>query len=168
MIEKIQNIDASVLLWFNSFHNNYFDILMMLVSNKLVWIPLYVSILVVIVMKYGVRIKLIYILCLFAACFALTDYTCATIIRPIFCRPRPANLESPICDMVHIVCDNRGGSYGFPSCHAANSFMLAALVALIFRNRRLTIFIYIWALLHSYSRIYLGLHYPGAIITAKL
>ena len=168
MIEALQNIDASLMLWLNGFHNNFFDVFMFTVSNKLVWIPLDISIFAVIVMRYGIKPKLLYILALFGICFACSDYVCASVIRPIFCRPRPANADSPIYALVHIVNNDRGGSYGFPSCHAANSFMLAALVSLVFRRRYLTIFMYIWAVIHSYSRIYLGLHYPGDILTGAL
>ena len=62
----------------------------------------------------------------------------------------------------------RGGSYGFPSCHGSNSFALATVLALIVRRRRFTFFILSWALLNSYTRIYLGVHYPGDILTGAL
>lgn len=113
MIEALQNIDASLMLWLNGFHNDFFDVFMFTVSNKLVWIPLYISIFAVIVMRYGIKPKLLYILALFGICFACSDYVCASVIRPIFCRPRPANADSPIYALVHIVNNDRGGSYGF-------------------------------------------------------
>ena len=71
------------------------------------------------------------------------------------------NLDNPLSAMVHVVDGYRGGSYGFPSCHAANSFAFAAAVALIVRSRRCSLFVFGWAVLNSYSRIYLGVHYPG-------
>ena len=70
--------------------------------------------------------------------------------------------------MVHIVNGHRGGRYGFPSCHAANTFGLAFFVWFLFRKRWLTVFMMGWALLTCYSRVYLGVHYPGDLIAGTL
>lgn len=70
--------------------------------------------------------------------------------------------------MVHIVGGYRGGSYGFPSCHAANSFALASFLTLLFANRKLSLFIFAWAVLNSYSRVYLGVHYPGDLLVGAI
>ena len=94
--------------------------------------------------------------------------TGATLIRPYVERLRPSNLENPISDMVHIVNGRRGGRYGFPSCHAANTFGLAFFIWFLFRKRWLTVFMMGWALLTCYSRIYLGVHYPGDLIVGTL
>ena len=76
--------------------------------------------------------------------------------------------ENPIVDLAHIVNGYRGGSYGFPSCHAANSFGLAMYVVFLFRKRWLSVFIITWAVLNCYTRIYLGVHYPGDLIVGHL
>lgn len=60
------------------------------------------------------------------------------------------------------------GSYGFPSCHAANSFALASFLTLLFANRKLSLFIFAWAVLNSYSRVYLGVHYPGDLLVGAI
>ena len=164
MIEYLNNLDAAVLLWLNGFHNAFFDIFMDLVSNKWMWTPMYFSIFIVCLLHTKLQPKLLVILALFGITFALSDYTCAEIIRPLVNRPRPSNFESGIGHLVHIVHDYRGGRYGFPSCHAANSFMLATLGMLVFKEKHFTIFLYSWAFLHTYSRIYLGVHYPGDTI----
>lgn len=93
---------------------------------------------------------------------------CATLIRPEVCRLRPSNPSNPLSEMVHIVGGYRGGSYGFPSCHAANSFALASFLTLLFANRKLSLFIFAWAVLNSYSRLYLGVHYPGDLLVGAI
>lgn len=93
---------------------------------------------------------------------------CATLIRPEVCRLRPSNPANPLSEMVHIVGGYRGGSYGFPSCHAANSFALASFLILLFANRKLSLFIFAWAVLNSYSRVYLGVHYPGDLLVGAI
>lgn len=80
----------------------------------------------------------------------------------------PSNPENPLSEMVHIVGGYRGGSYGFPSCHAANSFALASFLTLLFANRKLSLFIFAWAVLNSYSRVYLGVHYPGDLLVGAI
>ena len=67
-----------------------------------------------------------------------------------------------------MVDDYRGGSYGFPSCHSANSFALASFMALLVANSGFRIFIFTWALLNSYTRLYLGVHYPGDLLTGAI
>jgi undecaprenyl-diphosphatase len=66
--------------------------------------------------------------------------------------------------MVHIVNDRRGGAYGFPSCHAANSWGLTFFLMFLLRNRVHTILLSAWAISICYSRIYLGVHYPGDLL----
>lgn len=87
---------------------------------------------------------------------------------PEVCRLRPSNPANPLSEMVHIVGGYRGGSYGFPSCHAANSFALASFLILLFANRKLSLFIFAWAVLNSYSRVYLGVHYPGDLLVGAI
>lgn len=96
-------------------------------------------------------------------CF-FADQVGATVIRPVVCRLRPANLENPISEFVQIVNGYRGGRYGFPSCHAANTFGLAFFLFYLFRNRALNWFIMLWAVVTCYSRSYLGVHYPGDLL----
>lgn len=98
----------------------------------------------------------------------LADQTGASLIRPIAERLRPSNLDNPISEMVHIVNGYRSGRYGFPSCHAANTFGLAFFVFYLFRNRLLSTFIFGWAVVTCYSRAYLGVHYPGDLLTGAL
>lgn len=103
-----------------------------------------------------------------ALAITIADQVCATLIRPEVCRLRPSNPENPLSEMVHIVGGYRGGSYGFPSCHAANSFALASFLTLLFANRKLSLFIFAWAVLNSYSRVYLGVHYPGDLLVGAI
>lgn len=168
MIETLQSWDTSLLLWLNGSHSVYFDLLMMLISGKWVWLPLYISIVYVLVKMHGFNRNLFWALALFFVSFAISDYICSSVIRPLIGRLRPSNLDNPISQAVIIVDNYRGGKNGFPSSHAANTFMLATLCMLYFRNRLVAIFLFAWALLVSYSRVYLGVHYPGDILAGLL
>ena len=108
--------------------------------------------------------------CLAAIALTITfaDQVCAGLIRPVVERLRPANPENPISDLVHVVNNYRGGRYGFPSCHASNSFGLAFFLVFLFRKQWLSLFILLWATLNCYTRIYLGVHYPGDLIVGAV
>lgn len=167
MLDSIVQFDADIFLFFNGFHNGYFDNFMSMFSGRFIWIPTYVSLLYMILRKYQ-PLKVLILLIGIVLSITFADQICATAIRPIFERLRPSNLQNPLSQFTHIVNDYRGGSYGFPSCHAANSFALATFAACMIKQRPFSIFVISWAILVSYSRIYLGVHYPGDLLVGGL
>lgn len=167
MIDWLNTIDTQVFLALNGLHAPYFDAFMKLFTGKWIWVPMYAAVLFAVVRNYRWRQTLAVLVCV-ALAITIADQVCATLIRPEVCRLRPSNPENPLSEMVHIVGGYRGGSYGFPSCHAANSFALASFLILLFANRKLSLFIFAWAVLNSYSRVYLGVHYPGDLLVGVI
>ena len=136
-------------------------------SGKLIWVPMYATMLYILFRRFGWKVALCFTIGI-ACAIAIADQIGASMIRPAVERYRPSNLNNPIHTLVHIVDGYRGGRYGFPSCHAANSFALATFLSLLFTKRRFTIFIFIWAITTAYSRLYLGVHYPGDLLVGAL
>lgn len=167
MIDWLNTIDTQVFLALNGLHAPYFDVFMKLFTGKWIWVPMYAAVLFAVVRNYRWRQTLAVLVCV-ALAITIADQVCATLIRPEVCRLRPSNPENPLSEMVHIVGGYRGGSYGFPSCHAANSFALASFLTLLFANRKLSLFIFAWAVLNSYSRVYPGVHYPGDLLVGAI
>lgn len=159
--------DSSILLAVNGMHSSYFDTFMWLCSRKFEWIPFYLSIIYVLFRNFNWRVVL-YSLVAMGVILLLTDAVSSHFIRPVVARLRPSNLENPISEMIHIVDNHRGGRYGFPSSHTSNSWGLVFFVGLLLRRRLLTTFLACWALLLCYSRLYLGVHYPGDLLAGMM
>ena len=98
---------------------------------------------------------------------SLADQISVKVFKEGFERLRPSH-NPEIKDLIHTVKGYRGGQFGFVSSHAANTFAMAFFTSKLFRNRYYSWFIFIWAAVVSYSRIYLGVHYPLDIIGGAL
>ncbi len=159
VLQTISNWDRSAFLYLNSFHNNLMDYVMTLFTLTPVWFLFYGVILILIVRKYGR--KSIPVLVSLVLMILLADQF-SNLIKHGFMRLRPSN-DPAVAPLAHVFF-NAGGLYGFVSAHAANAFSFATFSALLFRSRGYAIFIYPWALLIAYTRIYLGVHYPGDIL----
>lgn len=93
----------------------------------------------------------------------LCDQISSSIIKPYICRLRPSHTIG-VCELLHYVYGYKGGQYGFVSSHAANTFGVAAFLSAQMRNKKITIALFLWAIIVCYSRIYLGVHYFGDVI----
>jgi undecaprenyl-diphosphatase len=166
-VQTLQGTDQQLMLWLNGHNNEFFDNFMWYFTGKLVWVPMYVCIFYVMLKNYSWRTVLMVTVAI-ALTVTFCDQICSSVIRPIVERPRPSASGSPIANMVHIVNGRRAGSFGFPSCHASNTFGLAFFLMFLMGNRLLDVCMFVWAALSSYSRIHLALHYPGDILVGAL
>ena len=166
-MDYLINVDTDFLLYLNGFHNAFFDTFMFLFSGKWIWIPMYLA-LAYVLFKNMTPKQAVGCIVAIALVIVVTDQMSSSLIRHAVGRLRPANLENPISDLVHVVNDYRGGSYGFPSSHAANSFGLVFFLLFLMRKSPLPAIMMVWAIVNCYSRIYLGVHYPGDILCGSL
>ena len=166
MLEQLNDIDSKLFLMLNGSDSAYWDAVMWIITKTVTWIPLLLVVVYVILKNCGWRQALL-ILVSMAIAVVLADQISSSIIKPFVMRWRPTH-DVALAGSVDTVFSYTGGRYGFVSSHAANSFALFALLSLIFRSRLMTFWLFVWALITSYSRIYLGVHFPGDIVCGAL
>ena len=156
-------MDEQIFFAINGAHSAFLDQLMWLLTGKVVWAPLYISLLYVVWRNYSWRGVLGVLLMVGVGMF-FTDFLNSQVIRPWIGRLRPSNPDNPIAPLVHIVNGRHGNGCGFPSAHSANMWMLTFVIAHWLRNKWLAFSMAVLTLLICYSRVYLGFHYPGDIL----
>lgn len=161
MIEQLIAFDKELFLFFNGFHNELWDTIMWYVSKTTPWIPLYIGIIAWLFFKNNYKQASVALLMVVPLMFA-TDSGSVHLFKEVFERLRPCH-DPDLTDLIHNV-RRCGGKFGFISSHASNTFGVAVFFLMLFKNRNWTIGLLLWASLVSYSRIYLGVHFPADII----
>lgn len=157
MLETLNQWDTAAFLGLNRQHTSWLDPVMYWISDREFWFPFYTVILLWLGWKYHLRA--IAIALTIGISVAFSDQVTSGILKPAFQRLRPCH-DPTIDQWVHLVWEC-GGPYGFASSHAANSFGFATVLTLLLSRRQPWVrFLYAWAILISYSRIYVGAHYP--------
>ncbi len=156
------HIDQRVLLFLNGLHWDFLDPLMYAATRMLIWLPLFVLLLYLTIRTY--RWKSVTVILTLALTITLSDQG-SNIAKASFHRLRPSN-DPTLAEKVHIVNGYRGGQLGFYSAHASNCMAVAIFLILLLKSSYcwLPAVMLPWALLMAYTRIYLGVHYPGDIL----
>jgi undecaprenyl-diphosphatase len=167
MISYLNRIDTELFLFLNGMHNSFFDGFMYWMSDKFIWIPLYLLIAYFVIKEYKMR-GLIMILTI-GVIIALSDQTASGLIKNAVQRLRPSR-DPMLAGLVHLSKAGAGGKYGFVSSHAANVFAVTGFLGFVLDRKFnwLKYTLVVWAILVSYSRIYNGVHYPGDVIGGAL
>lgn len=169
MIETLEAWDKELFLLLNGDAGPVMDWIMVYVSEKFFWLPLYVLFLWLLYRAYGVKGALLAMLAV-AVSITLTDQSSVELFKFQFERYRPCKnlaLQGLFHKPEVIGC---GGWYGFVSSHAANFFGVSTVIGFSLRHRfpRILLWLYLWAGLIAYSRIYLSKHYPADVVGGAL
>lgn len=166
MLEYLIDLDKQLLLFFNGSDSWYMDQVMWIFTGRLIWLPLVLS-LVYLIVSNGEWREALFVILLIVLVATFCDQISSSFFKPLFARFRPAQ-DPEFSDLVKVVHNYRGGRYGFISSHAANAAGIVVFTSLLFRVRFYTISVFVWALINCYTRMYLGVHYPGDILGGLL
>jgi len=166
---NLMELDRKLFLELNHWASSGLDPVMLFLSSPVPWLLFILAL--VLIMRFGPdRLDLkksLIILTSIGITWILSDLVSVHLFKDLFERLRPCH-EPSLSGLVRLAAESCGGPYGFVSTHASNSFSLALLSALFIKRKWFTISIFIWALMVSYSRIYLGVHYPGDVLGGML
>jgi len=161
LLEILKSWDTQLFIFLNGLNSPFWDQIMWWFSGKFFWLPMYLIIIAYIIYKY--QWKAIITLLFIALVVTLADQVSVHAFKEVFQRLRPCH-NPELQDIVHLVNDKCGGKYGFVSSHATNTFAVAFFLKKLFEQKYFSLFIIFWAAIVSYSRIYLGVHYPLDVI----
>ena len=164
-MEEIILEDKQAMIFLNNLGSSTFDPFWILVSEKWFWIPLYIIFLYFLYKNFNKK-SLFYIL-LFVALGITASDQIANIFKFGFERLRPCHDPSLEGLLREVKC---GGKFGFYSAHSSNSFFVATYLTMLLgkKIKQLPYFLFVWAAIVAYSRVYLGMHFPGDIIVGAI
>ena len=177
-MEELIQFDKQLLLMVNGSDSVWLDSVIMTLTNAKTWIPLYLGLFYAVCRTNWMRrmgnpnqpraiMNIVLILLSAGLCVLLAGAVDDEIVKPLVARWRPTH-DPEIGSLVDIVDGYRGGNYGFFSAHAANTFSIAVFFSLLMRWRFFTVCMVGWSLVNCYTRLYLGVHYPGDITVGLL
>ena len=157
LIEPFKTIDFKLLIILNQkISNSLFNSIMPIITNEDYWgIP--ILCLIIYLLFFGQKKGKI-VLCLLIISLGINDYICASIIKPTIARLRPSH---EFLEYINLLVP-RGGKWSMPSNHASNMFVLATIISNFYSKTKAGIFLI--AILVSFSRVYVGVHYPMDVI----
>lgn len=162
-MEELIQLDKQLLLWFNGSDSLFLDGLVKTLTTATTWIPLYLGLFYLVLKNNDNVQKVLLVLGCAGLCVFLAGSLNDLFVKPWVARWRPSR-DPEIAMLVDVVNGYRGGRYGFFSSHAANTFSLAIFFTLLVRSKVLSVAMILWSLLNCWTRLYLGVHFPGDIL----
>jgi len=164
MFEKLLEWDQQTLIYLNNLGSEQFDAFWLITTNFLTWIPLFLFIILLLIQSYGKR-ELRWVVLTYTSMLVVLTVT-IFLTKYGFARLRPVNNETfnTLLRVIRTPTD-----YSFFSGHAASSFGITTLAVLFLQKEIKGIgFLFLWPLVFSYSRMYLGVHYPLDIFVGTI
>ena len=164
MFNKLKSLDTDLMIFLNNLGSEQFDFLWLAITNKYTWIPFYLYLIYLYFNSVKLKPKSIFVFFVVIGLMILFTDQSSNLSKQYFQILRPCHDEE-IYGLIRVVKESCGGLYGFFSAHAANSFALASFFYFSFKSFSSNFkYLFLWAIVVSYSRIYIGVHFPADVI----
>lgn len=167
MLNELIDFDRWLLLAVNGSSSLYLDGMVKTLTAIPTWIPLYLALFYMVMRNNDLVRRIVFVVLCAGLCYLLAGAVDDGIVKPMVARWRPTH-DPVIGWQVDVVNGYRGGNYGFFSAHASNTFSIAVFFSLLVRSRLLTVALVTWSLVNCWTRLYLGVHFPGDILCGLL
>ena len=161
-MEELIQFDKHLLLMLNGSDSVFLDYVVMTLTNAKTWIPLYLALFYVVIKSNMTKKDILFVVAAAGFCVLCAGGFDDSIVKPLVARWRPTH-DPQIGMLIDTVDNYRGGNYGFFSAHASNTFSIALFFSLLMRRRWLVVTLVCYSLVNCWTRLYLGVHYPGDI-----
>ena len=163
MFDKLKSLDTDLMIFLNNLGSEQFDFLWLAITNKYTWIPFYIYLVYVYFNSIKLKPKTIFLFFFIIGLLILFTDQSSSLAKQYFQILRPCHDES-ISGLIRVVKEGCGGLYGFFSAHASNSFAIAGFFYFSLGSQyKWRKFLFLWAAIISYSRVYCGVHFPSDI-----
>lgn len=164
-LRRLNKLDEGIMLLLNDWGNDAVDWFFLFITNRLTWIPFYLFI-IFLLFRYSKPGKAVAGVLALVAAVAAADLVSVRMFKNVFERLRPCHVED--FEGLSLVAESCGGMYGFVSSHAANSFAIAMVFFMLFNKKFSSHWIFWWAGIIAYSRVYIGVHYPSDVLVGAI
>ncbi len=167
-IATFETLDRQLLEFFNGSNSVFLDSVALTFTSGLTWIPLYVALLYLVIKNSENMAQFGLIVGSVLLCMLLSDGVAEYLVKPYVGRLRPS-ADPAVKYLIDVVGNYRESTtFSFPSAHAANTAAVAVFFSLLVRNKSLSVMLLLWSVLNCWTRLYLGVHYPGDILVGFL
>ncbi len=163
MFTMLTEADRYILAFVNGSDSLFMGNLAVVLTSGLTWIPLYLSLLFVVIKNNETMRQIMLVVGCALLCIVLSDGVADFVVKPLVARLRPT-YDPLVKYSIDIVNGIRGTQYSFFSAHASNTFCIAMFFSMLIRNRKFVIAMVLWSLVNCWTRLYLGVHYPSDIL----
>jgi undecaprenyl-diphosphatase len=168
LLDRLKDLDVKLFIYLNGLGTESWDGFWNFVTHRFTWVPIYLLLLYLVYRIAGWK-GLVYYLVAITILIYVVDQTTYYWFKAVFQRPRPSRPESGIADIIRIT-GSPGGKWGFISAHASNTFAIAVFLGYQIKKifKPAAVLFVLWAVFISYSRIYVGVHYPADLLVGAL